>query len=64
MRRRGKGEASFLYCKSPGREEADVTDRGRGMKGEKEAKERQKRREEKTGREGERDGTEVEQKEM
>lgn len=39
MRRRGKGEASFLHCKSPGREEQpDVTNRGRGMEGEKEAK--------------------------
>ena len=39
MRRRGKGEASFLHCKSPGREEQpDVMNRGRGMEGEKEAK--------------------------
>lgn len=35
-RRRGKGEASFLRCKSLGRE--DVMNRGRSMKGEKEAK--------------------------
>ncbi len=46
LRRRGKGEASFLHCKSPGREEADVTDRGRGRKGAKEAK--RDKREEKT----------------
>lgn len=32
MRRRGKGEASFLHCKSPGREEADVKNRGRTVK--------------------------------
>lgn len=38
LRRREKGEASFLYSKSPGREEASVTNRGRGMEGEKEAK--------------------------
>lgn len=38
MRRRGKGEASFLRCKSPGREEPHVTNRGRRMEGEKEAK--------------------------
>lgn len=52
MRRRGKGEASFLHCKSPGREEPDVTNRGRGMKGEKEAK--RDKREEKTEKERER----------
>lgn len=45
MRRRGKGEASFLRCKSPGREEPDVTSRGRGMKGgERETKEGRRRR--------------------
>lgn len=54
MRRRGKGEASFLRCKSPGREEPDVTKRGRGMKGEKEAK--RDKREEKTEKGGERRG--------
>lgn len=42
MRRRGKGEASFLHCKSLGR--GDVMNRGRRMKGEKEAK-RDKREE-------------------
>ena len=52
MRRRGKGEASFLHCKSPGREEPNVTNRGRGMTGEKEAK--RDKREEKTAKEGER----------
>lgn len=52
MRRRGKGEASFLHCKSPGREELNVMNRGRGMKGEKEAK--RDKREEKTAKEGER----------
>lgn len=41
MRRRGKGEASFLHCKSARREEADVTNRGREMEGDKEAKKRQ-----------------------
>lgn len=59
LRRRGKGEASFLHCKSPGREEPDVTSRGRGMEGE---KERQK-----SGEDGEKSGeveTEVGQKKM
>lgn len=39
MKRRGKGEASFLHCKSPGREEANVMNRGRGMEGRKRQKE-------------------------
>lgn len=55
MRRRGKGEASFLHCESLGREELDVMNRGRGMKGEKEAKRDKregKRRQRKKGRGG------------
>lgn len=45
MRRRGKGEASFLLCKSPGREETGVMNRGRGLgrggiEGQRETKER------------------------
>lgn len=51
LRRRGKGEASFLHCKSPGREEPDVTNRGRGDEGGEIGKERQKR-----GEDGERRG--------
>lgn len=51
LRRRGKGEASFLHCKSPGRGEADVTHRGRGIKGgergKRETKERRRRKKEK-----------------
>ncbi len=50
LRRRGKGEASFLHCKSPGRGEADVTHRGRGIKGGERGKKRDKR-EEKTEKE-------------
>lgn len=45
MRRRGKGEASFLHFKSLGREEPDLMNIGRGMKGEKEAKPKQTGRE-------------------
>lgn len=55
LRRKGKGEASFLHCKSLGREELDVMNRGRGMKGEKEAKRDKregKRRQRKKGRGG------------
>lgn len=52
MRRRGKGEASFLHCKSPGREEPDVTNRGRGMEGVREAN--RDKREEKMKKEEER----------
>lgn len=47
-RRRGKGEASFLHYKSPGREEPDVTNRGRGMEvGEKKEAKRDKKEEKK-----------------
>lgn len=52
MRRRGKGEASFLHCKSPGREEPDVTNRERGMEGVREAN--RDKREEKMKKEEER----------
>lgn len=48
LRRRGKGEASFLHYKSPGREETGVMNRGRGLRGGERGKERQKRGEEKT----------------
>lgn len=46
LRRRGKGEASFLHYKSPGREETGVMNRGRGLRGgrkrERETKERRR----------------------
>lgn len=45
LSRRGKGEASFLLCKSPERGEADVMKRGRRMKQQRKTKERRKHRE-------------------
>lgn len=49
LRRRGKGEASFLHCKPPGREEVDVTNRGRGMG---------------SGKQGEKEGGKIREKQI